>query len=359
MSAQSPVTIPVFDGHNDTLLSLLQTGRSFFERSGEGHIDLPRAQEGGLLGGFFAIWVPNLEVGIPDFSTGGDDEEVNLYDSVDTMPAPMPLQHAMEFAVRRMGAFERIVKESNGKIRAIRTADDLRQSVKDGVFAAELHFEGAEPIDPELETLDAYYAAGLRSIGFVWSRPNAFGFGVPFGFPSSPDTGPGLTDAGKNLVRACNRLGILIDLAHLNEKGFWDVAELSDAPLVSTHTAAHAICASARNLTDKQLAAVKASNGMVGCNFHVGFLNPQGGSDADTPISTLCDHIDYLVERLGIDCVGFGSDFDGAVMSNEFKDAAGMQKIVAALRDRGYDDASLRKMATENWIRIFDATWKN
>ena len=111
-----------------------------------------------------------------------------------------------------------------------------------GNLAAVLHIEGAEAIDPELEALEVFYAAGLRSLGPVWSRPNVFGHGVPFRFPSSPDTGPGLTDAGKELVRACNRLRIMLDLTHLNEAGFWDVAALTDAPLVATHSNVHALC---------------------------------------------------------------------------------------------------------------------
>jgi membrane dipeptidase len=147
------------------------------------------------------------------------------------------------------------------------------------VLATILHFEGAEAIDPQLNALEVFYQAGLRSLGLVWSRPTAFGHGVPFAFPHSPDTGPGLTDAGKQLVRACNRLGIMIDLSHLNEQGFWDVAELTNAPLVATHSNAHALCASSRNLTDKQLDAIKESDGMVGLNFAVCFLREDGAND--------------------------------------------------------------------------------
>ena len=161
---------------------------------------------------------------------------------------------------------------------------------------------------------------------------------MPFAFPHSPDTGPGLTDAGKQLVRACNRLGIMIDLSHLNEQGFWDVAKLSDAPLVATHSNAHALCASSRNLTDKQLDAIKESDGMVGLNFAVGFLREDGANDADTPIDVMVRQIDYLAERVGIDRVGFGSDFDGAKMPRELGDVAGH-----AQADRGAARAWLRR----------------
>ena len=149
-------------------------------------------------------------------------------------------------------------------------------------------------------------------MGLVWSRPNAFAHGVPFEFPASPDTGPGLTPAGVELVHACNRLGILVDLSHLNEKGFWDVARTSDAPLVATHSNAHALCASTRNLTDAQLDAIARTGGVVGVNFACGFLCEDGSNDDDTPMSEIVRHVDYLVERMGIDHVAFGSDFDGA-----------------------------------------------
>ncbi|HEX5690266.1 MAG TPA: membrane dipeptidase, partial [Roseiflexaceae bacterium] len=156
-----------------------------------------------------------------------------------------------------------------------------------------------------------------------------------------------------------NRLGIMIDLSHLNERGFWDIAALSDAPLVATHSNAHALCRSTRNLTDKQLDAIKESDGMVGLNFHVGFLREDGADNADTPLEVMVSQIDYLVERLGIDRVGFGSDFDGATMPKPIGDVAGLPHLLAALRERGYDEPALRKLAHENWVRVLRKTWKD
>jgi membrane dipeptidase len=256
-----------------------------------------------------------------------------------------------------MATLFRVERESGGQVRVVRSADELAACLRDGVFAAILHVEGAEAIDPGLDALEVFYRAGLRSIGPVWSRPNAFGHGVPFKYPSSPDTGPGLTDAGKELIRACNRLHIMVDLSHLNEQGFWDVAGLSDAPLVATHSNVHAICPSTRNLTDQQLDAIKASDGMVGVNFHVGFLRADGQTDDDTPLDAIVEHASYLVERLGIDRVGLGSDFDGATMPRELKDAAGLPKLVAALQAHGFVDEDLRKLCYGNWIRVLRKTW--
>jgi membrane dipeptidase len=218
--------------------------------------------------------------------------------------------------------------------------------------------EGAEAIAADLSNLDSWYERGLRSLGLVWSRANDFAEGVPFGFPMSPDTGGGLSAAGRELVRACNRLGILVDLSHLNESGFWDVAALSDSPLVATHSNAHALCAASRNLLDSQLDAIRDSNGIVGVNFAVNFLREDGTLVPETPISEIVRHIDYLSERMGIDHVAFGSDFDGAVMPVELGSVAGLPKLVEALRASGYDAAAVAKITSENWLRILRATWK-
>jgi membrane dipeptidase len=350
--------LPIFDGHNDTLLSLYKGRRgkdvSFFDRSAKGHIDMPRAREGGFGGGFFAVYVP------PEGES--EPEDKSKYATADgferPLPPPLERAYAQRVALAMTALLFRLEAVSDGQLKVVRSADELAGCLRDGVLAAILHFEGAEAIDPDLDALEVFYRAGLRSIGPVWSRPNMFAHGVPFKFPSSPDTGAGLTDAGRALVRACNRLGIMVDLSHLNEQGFWDVAALSDAPLVATHSNAHALCRSTRNLTDKQLDAIKESDGMVGLNFHVGFLREDGADDANTPIEVMVRQIDYLVEHLGIDRVGLGSDFDGATMPKEIGDVAGLPRLVAALRERGYDEAALRKLAHENWVRVLRKTWK-
>jgi Zn-dependent dipeptidase, microsomal dipeptidase homolog len=348
----------IIDGHNDTLLHLYSKARgegvTFFDRSETGHIDLPRAREGGLGGGFFAIYIPNDSLEDSDAKPGALPSGNYLRD----LPPPLELPYAQKHAFGMARLLFEIERASQGEVKVVRSADELQYCLDNNIFATILHFEGAEPIDPDLNALEVFYQAGLRSLGPVWSRSTAFAHGVPFGFPHSPDTGPGLTDAGKELVRACNQLGIMIDLSHMNEKGFWDVAALSDAPLVATHSNVHAICPSTRNLTDKQLDAIKESDGMVGLNFHVSFLREDGENDTNTPLSLMVRHIDYLVERLGIDRVGFGSDFDGANMPAELRDSAGLPKLVEALRQAGYDDAALRKITHENWVRVLRKTWK-
>jgi membrane dipeptidase len=346
-----PETIPVFDGHNDVLLRLAEQGgnwSSFLERCGEGHLDLPRARAGGLAGGIFAIYTPSV----------GSPERIDLPDGYRTpLPAAPELEGAQRHTLRLAAGMFRLARESQGEVRVCGSVAEIREAVSRGSLAVAFHIEGAEAIDPDLDALEVFHQAGLRSLGPVWSRANAFGTGVPFDYPGTPDCGPGLSEAGKELVRACNRLGIMVDLSHLNEKGFWDVARISDKPLVASHSNAHAICPVPRNLTDRQLDAIAESHGLVGVNFAVGFLDPGGSKDAGLPLEVMVRHVDHLVERLGTEGVAFGSDFDGATMPAEIGDVSGLQRLVGALRDHGYDDESLRRICFENWLDVLGRTW--
>jgi len=340
--------IKIFDGHNDVVQHLREftpDGIDFLERSTTGHLDLPRAEVGGMFGGFFALGVfakYNAEQDLIVTQTG---YEVR-------MAAPLdPVSTRREIGLQ-LSALRSLEQRSLGKIRIATTVDEIEQARREDAFAILLHMEGADSIDPALDELGELYRSGLRSLGIVWSRPNIFGHGVPFAYPRSPDTGPGLTPAGKDLVRECNRLGIMIDLAHLNERGFRDVAALSTSPLVVTHTCVHALCPSARNLTDRQLDAIRDSDGIVGMNFSVGDVRPDGHRNADTPLTLVAQHIAYLVERLGIDRVAIGSDFDGATIPAAIGDASGLPHLIAALRDHGFDDEALKKIASENWMRV-------
>src|SRR5918994_5572494 len=338
----------VFDGHNDVLLRLgAKDGGgpgAFFERHDKGHLDLPRAREGGFGGGFFAVWVPSPQEQPGERTPNG-------------LPPALDAAYAMHRSMAAVATLFRIEDRSDGKFRIVRSVSELQRSLEDDVMPAVLHFEGADAIDTDLNALHVLYRAGLRSLGLVWGRPNAFAEGVAVHYQRSPDTGPGLTAAGRELVRACNDLRIMIDLSHLNERGFWDVAELTNAPLVATHSNAYALCPSSRNLTDPQLDAMAASDGMVGLNFAVNFLREDAARDASTPLEVMVRQIDYLVERVGIDRVGFGSDFDGVLISQEIGDVSGLPRLMSVLRDIGYDDQALRKLAHENWVRVLRKTW--
>ena len=346
--------IPVFDGHNDALLRLHkhddESPATFVQGHERGHLDLQKAKAGGLAGGIFACFVPSRKSDRQTVTRTGDGYK-------ESFPSTPEQLDALRTTLSLAADLFRIEAQSEGQFKVARTAGEIENYIDKGTMVGTLHIEGAEAIDPGLDALDVLHQAGLRSIGPVWSRPNAFGYGVPFRFPSSPDIGPGLTDAGRALIKACNDLKILIDLSHLNEKGFWDVQELSDAPLVATHSNAHHLCPVSRNLTDKQLHAIRESDGMVGLNYAVCFLREDGENNADTPFETMLRHLDYLIEHVGEDRVGLGSDFDGATIPKAIGTAAGLPHFVQAMRAHGYGEALIEKICYRNWLRVLKASW--
>lgn len=353
--------IPVFDGHNDTLTRIRTSApaerRSFLVRSDRGHLDLPRAREGGLAGGFFAVFTatPDWRKRIEPLM-GEDGRPVDGGWAV-PLPARVERRRAYGFTTAIVSDLLRLIEASNGAMTLVRSARELQSAIDSGVFAVVLHIEGAEAIDTRLESLDVLHAAGLRSLGPVWSRPNAFGHGVPFDFPRGPDTGPGLTVAGRRLVRRCNELRVMLDVSHLNERGFWDLAELTTAPIVATHSNAHALTPSPRNLTDAQLDAIGETDGVVGLNFAVGFLRQDGRNEANTPLSRLAAHARYIADRIGVDHLALGSDFDGATIPTQIADCTGLPRLLDALGAAGFDEDEVHRIAYRNWIRVLGATW--
>ena len=344
----------IFDGHNDVLLRLwtnIQGGgdpvAEFRDGTDQGHIDAPRARSGGLAGGLSAIYISSGHYGPRQPDANGH--------YATPLEAPLERQPSLDIALAMASIALRL--DRAGAWRLCRSTDDIRSAFEDRTFAAVLHMEGCEAIDRELKALDTFYAAGLRSLGPVWSRNNIFGHGAPFAYPASPDSGPGLTEAGFDLVRACNRLGILVDLSHITEQGFWDVAKTTDQPLIATHSNAHALTPVARNLTDRQMDAIRESHGLVGLNYATTMLRSDGQENADTPMSDMVRHVDHMVKRMGIDCVALGSDFDGATIPAGIGDAAGSQQIVTALRAAGYDEDALAKICRENWLRVLGKAW--
>jgi membrane dipeptidase len=328
-----PSAPPVFDGHNDALTTddhaRLASGRD------GGHLDLPRMRAGGMRGGIFSV-----------FTRSAEGQE--------------PVEHAIAAADATAVAGRLLAFERSGALRVARAGGDLdRAFAGDGPPAAVLHLEGAEAIDPALEALELWYDAGLRSLGPVWSRPNAFAHGVPFVSPSSPDIGPGLTDAGRALVRRCAELGIMVDVSHLNEAGFWDLAGLELGPIVASHSGVHALCATSRNLTDAQLDAVGASGGLVGIVFAVRFLRPDFAEDLDTPLSLIAEHARYVADRIGADHVALGSDYDGATIPAPLGDVAGTPRLLDALRSAGFGPQDLELVAWRNWRRVLGAWWRS
>lgn len=337
--------LPLFDGHNDLLLNLWlhyadAPAEAFFNAIPRGDLDFPRMQQGGFVGGLFAIFVPPLSY-------------------VEKM-APERLAQApdgLSIMWQQLAILQQIEARSEGRARICRSVAEIIQCRAAGVLAMVAHIEGADALDGEGEALAAFYNAGVRSIGPFWNLPNRFGAGVTGAFPGSPDSGAGLTPQGEALIAQANGRRMLIDVSHMNEKAFWDTARLSSAPLVATHSNAHALCAQPRNLTDAQLEAIRVSNGVVGVNFGNAFLRPDGKRDADTPLTEIVKHLDHLIAIMGEDHVAFGSDFDGISLPEALGDVSGLPRLFAALEQAGYNNHLLEKLATGNWLRVLKQIW--
>ncbi|MEO0653365.1 MAG: dipeptidase [Pseudomonadota bacterium] len=336
----------IFDGHNDLLLRLWKGGPSAvdsFATGSSGHIDRPRAVQGGFAGGLFAIFVP----GNADFDMSA------LTQSSYDLAEPPELEQADALEVTLSQANILLELDRRGDLTLCRGAGDIRKAMAAGQIAAVMHLEGAEAIDPELEQLDVLYDLGLRSVGPVWSRRTAFGFGVPFRFPGDGDVGPGLTTAGKALAVRAQAKGMVFDTSHLNVAGFWDAAELG-LPLVATHSNAHAVCPHSRNLFDDQLRAIGETGGMVGLNLATAFLRPDGRMVPDGAMEPLIRHLDHMIALAGEEHVGLGSDFDGALVPEEIGSVAGLDALRGAMIQAGYGKALIERLCHGNWVSAIE-----
>lgn len=339
----------IFDGHNDALLRLWRNGRdqlSTFAEGGAGHVDVPKARAGGFAGGLFAIFVP----GDAKFDLTALGRET--YD----IPTPPELNEAEALKATLEQAAILLELEARGDLTVCRTVADIRAAMADGQLAAVMHIEGAEGIGPDLAALDVLYAAGLRSIGPVWSRETIFGSGVPFRFPSDGNIGPGLTEDGKRLVARAHAKRMVVDLSHLNEAGFWDVAELG-VPLVATHSNAHALTPVSRNLTDRQLTAIGETGGIVGLNFATAFLRPDGQMRPEGALDMMPRHLEHMISLAGEDHVALGSDFDGGVMPDEIADVGGLDALRDAMDRAGFSADLIERICHRNWLDALERIW--
>jgi len=329
----------ILDGHEDFLTQMsgyqtqpgdTQKGkRDFLEESSNGHVDLVRAQKGGIGAAFASVWMRTA------------DAESD----------------ARGAAASEIDDLLRTIDRSDGQVRLVRTVADLEGCLRGDAFGAILHFEGADPIGADLRELRLYYEAGLRSLGIVWSRSTVFGHGVPPG-KGAPPPETGLTEAGRNLVAECNRLGIVVDVSHLNVAGFWDVVQTSTKPFIATHSDAFGVAPHVRNLNDDQLLALAAADGCAGINLTNSFVRPDLGFDRSTSLEMVAAHIDYIVKLVGDRHVAIGSDFDGADMPEVLCDATRLPLLLRELKRRRYSDDALERITHGNFMRVLSQVWR-
>ena len=355
----------VIDSHDDTTQRLL-SDKTFdiAKRQKNGNIDIPRMREGGLDALFFSIWVPSDVTGVKAVNTANA-----LIASVHKAVAAHP-----------------------NDLMIATTAAEIRRAAAEHKIAALMGMEGGHMINDDLGQLRKYAALGVRYLTLTHFKNNNWA-------DSSTDTPAhnGLTPFGKNVVRELNRLGMMVDISHVADKTFYDVLELTKAPVIASHSSCRAIANHPRNMTDDMLRALAKNGGVVMINYHAGFLSEEfrvasekksgtvdvamaamskkcGGNEACTTLESerldheamargelpkvtwekIVEHIDHAVKVAGADHVGLGSDFDGATMPLGMEDVSKLPKITDALLKKGYSDADIEKILGGNILRVME-----
>ena len=343
-----PGVTAVFDGHNDALgkLQADDAPGGLPHRPARARLDLPRARAGGLAGGLFAINVPSPRTTRRRRVAVGPTESE-------------PVDHARGDGVhrRRLGRAHALAAASDGAVAVVTDVAALDRCRADGTLAIVLHLEGAEAIDPGLSALDAWHAAGVRSLGPVWSRPNAFGHGVPFRFPASPDTGPGLTEAGLALVRRCAQLGIVVDVSHLNAAGFADVARLAAAPS-SRRTARAMRCPRHAQPHRRPVARGRPQRRPRGDRLRAGLRARRRANEADTPLANARGRrAPRRRGRRASTTSPWARTSTARPCPAALGDVAGLPRLLDALRDDGFGADEVERIAWGNWRRVLGSVW--
>lgn len=306
----------IVDAHCDTLGQVIGGQRRLGERSTLGQFDLPRAVDGGLTAQLMAM-------------------------SFNPQRAGTSARQTLQFIDSFYGELDAY---SQFAMPAVCTDDILRAKELDKI-ALVLSMEGAELLEGDLSVLRVCYRFGLRVLGITWNRRNEAADGI-----GEIQTGGGLTRFGVDLVKECNRLGVVIDVAHLAPAGVEDVLELSDLPVVATHANCYALCPHPRNLTDAQLEAIARKGGVVGVTPVPPFLS---ANVRHSQLSVLLDHIDHMTSVMGEDGVGLGMDFDGVgdMRTGGIEDVSKLPNLTRGLVERGYTDETTSKILGGNFLR--------
>lgn len=351
----------VIDTHNDILMPIKLEGADITREMASTQSDLVKWRKGGLDVQVFSIYVP---------------EKIK--------------SNHFKYAMGLIDYLESLTTDNPNVFRLAHNYDELTDALKNGIFCGLMGVEGGDIVGSSLENLETLHERGIKYIGLTWNTSNAIG--VSARDETERGKKGGLTEFGVKVVERMDELGILIDVSHLGETAFWDVVNTSKNPIIASHSAVYNICPHFRNLTDEQIKAIAKSGGYIGVNFYSKFLDP-GGSNGSviqarykqelkeieetssdmmdfnkkryeylqehpakggTSIDALIDHIDYIVKLVGVEYVGLGSDFDGAIFTpNELYDATCYPVITRKLIERGYKEDEIRKILGLNFLRVF------
>ncbi|HEX6848637.1 MAG TPA: dipeptidase [Chitinophagaceae bacterium] len=303
-------------------------------------------------------------------------------------------QQPYAFANRQIDSVHTWVDRAPNRMTLVRTPSELRQAIKDKRLATMIGVEGGHMIEDKIENLDALYVRGVRYLTLTWNNSTSWATSAADESTKGDSLAhKGLTDHGKNIVQRMNDLGMLIDISHNGEQTFWDVIKLTKKPIIASHSSVWKLCPHRRNLKDDQIKAIARNGGVIHLNFYAGFLDstyekkaarlvekhrPEIDSlitngtqpnyaeiitmekykdEIDAirpPLSLLMDHIDYIVQLVGVNYVGLGSDFDGIeAPPRELNGVQDFPLITKALIERGYSKKSIRKILGENFLRVF------
>jgi len=230
-------------------------------------------------------------------------------------------------------------------------AQDFLDAAQEGKLALMLGSEGLFYIGEEIALIEVFYQLGMREVSLTWNEDNALASGA------KGDPGRGLTQAGAALVRRVEELGMILDVSHINEKSFWDIAKIVKEPIMASHSNSYTLCPHPRNLKDDQLAFIREIGGVVGLNAYPEFVQQE---QPLWNMERLADHMDYMIEKMGIDHVALGFDFadymdeEDAHLS-DFYSARHIPKLLEIFRRRGYTQADLDKITHENILRVIRA----
>ena len=313
------------DLHCDTLMTLQQEGCGL--EAAPGHINLHKLRAGGALLQCFAAFIPTHDCA----------EKYHI------------TQDPWDFFLTQAALFEREAARFPDVLCPVRAMADIEQNRKRGLVSAMLTVEDGVGLDGKIERLQTMYELGVRMIALTWNYENSVGF------PNSPDPAlhaKGLKDFGREVVEEMGRLGMAVDVSHLSEGGFWDVAALCRGPFVASHSCARALCDHSRNLTDAQLRALGEHGGVCGVNFYSRFLR-EGAEH--TAFEDILRHMAHIADKAGIEAVALGSDFDGIDCTLELKDYGGLVPLAERIADRfGADDAE--RICSGNALRVLRDT---
>ncbi|OGD58916.1 hypothetical protein A3K78_06105 [Candidatus Bathyarchaeota archaeon RBG_13_52_12] len=287
----------------------------FGKRSKLGHVDFPRLKEGGVDLQVFAI-------------------------SSERDPTPA---YSLRTAMEMIEAFYTECEKYPQLVQPVASYNEIIESNEDGKIAAMLSIEGADVLEGRLSMLRVYHRLGVRMVGLVHSLRNLLADGV-----ADNRTKGGLSVFGTEVVEELNRLGMVVDVSHLSDAGFWDVIEYSKDPVVASHSNARSVCPHPRNMTDEMICALAERGGVMGMNFAPDFVDKKKPS-----VETLIDHVDYIVDLVGPGHVGLGSDFDGIPSTPRgLEDASKMPAITEELVRREYSEEYIRLILGGNHLRL-------